>query len=40
VSKKKENVFYFLFFDLERQVSFAYVLARDQNHVVWGKKTE
>jgi len=28
------------FFDLEGQISFAYVPARDQNHVVNGKKTD
>jgi len=39
VSKKKENVF-LLFFDLKRQMSFVYVSAMNQNHVVQGKKTD
>ena len=37
MNKKKEKCF---FFDLERQVSFAYVPARYQNHVVHGKNAE
>jgi len=37
MSKRKGIFFFLLFFDLERQVSFAYVPARDQNHVVRGK---
>jgi len=39
MNKKKEKCFFF-FFDLERQVSFAYVSARGQNHIVHGKNAE
>jgi len=40
MSKENNFILLLLFFYLERGVFFAYVPARDQNHVVRAKKTD